>query len=56
MLLMPSAASHTVISKGTAKVLTAGFEWLGVDAAVMAAVIYSVSNYSCWQHWPEHHT
>ncbi len=30
MLFMPSAASHTVILKGTAKVLTAGFEWLGL--------------------------
>ena len=44
MLFMPSAASHTVVLKSTAKVLTVGFEGLGVDSAVMAAVMHSVSN------------
>lgn len=36
--------THTLVLKGTAKMLTAGFDWLGVDAAVIAASRRSVSN------------
>ena len=35
---------HTQSFNGTAIVLTTGFEWLSVDAALMAARMHSVSN------------